>query len=469
MAGKKTVKSIVIMCAVLVLALCVAPAAAAQGAPQLVLDARDGVARIVVVVPEGFSMGTGFAIGTQDEAYIITNHHVVDVSDISNSEPEIRVYYQTGRYVRAEIMQQDPSRDLCVLKLTSTIPNLQTLPLQTNSFDVGIDVYALGYAASADQLSGDWDRYVQGNTDFAADKEQLTVTNGIVSALRASTNVGTEQRSVQVVQTNTAISEGNSGGPLLDAFGNVVGVNTLGMEGVQGMNGAVHVAELIDLLKHEGVGFGAAAQPNEEMQPIVPQQSSVPSSVWIIIAVVLVAVIVLLLVLRRPRSKGAKGNAVTLEAFEGGNHRLEEDAALAMMKNFVNELLPMAAYNINPLLTPTNILVGPSSLSLVRRSVKVKAGVPPQVFEGYCAPEMYQGVADSASTVYFIGAIWYTLTTGRRPLGAQARLQAGTAAFLTPNPAQRLINQMMEPQSHMRLQNLYQLREAMDALNTAQM
>lgn len=106
-------------------------------------------------------------------------------------------------------------------------------------------MWALGFPGGADILTG----------QEAAGVDEMTVTDGIVSAIKTSRVVGTASQDVQLVQTNTAINQGNSGGPMLDEHGNVVGVNTVGVDGAQNINGAVHVVELINVLEANGIPY----------------------------------------------------------------------------------------------------------------------------------------------------------------------------------------------------------------------
>jgi serine protease DegQ len=139
------------------------------------------------------SLGSGVIVGP--EGYILTNHHVVEAAD------EIELALADGRKAPAKIVGTDPETDLAVLKV-----NLANLPAVTfgnpDKLAVGDMVLAIGNPFGVGQ----------------------TVTMGIVSALgRSHLGISTFEN---FIQTDAAINPGNSGGALVDASGNLVGINS---------------------------------------------------------------------------------------------------------------------------------------------------------------------------------------------------------------------------------------------------
>ena len=139
------------------------------------------------------SLGSGVIVSA--EGYILTNHHVVDGAD------EIEVALTDGRKANAKVVGSDPETDLAVLKIT-----LKDLPAITlgriENVQVGDVVLAIGNPFGVGQ----------------------TVTMGIVSALgRSHLGINTFEN---FIQTDAAINPGNSGGALVDAQGNLLGINT---------------------------------------------------------------------------------------------------------------------------------------------------------------------------------------------------------------------------------------------------
>ena len=213
----------------------------AAGVPGAVLKAREGVVRIYAQVGEETYTGTGFALSNQtDGAVIVTNYHVIEDGE------RFTLYYDGSGPVTLTVAATSPAQDIAVLQTMGEIKGLQPLTL-AEGVSVGAEVYALGYPSSADYLG----------TQTLTKIDQMTLTNGIVSALQSSQIVGTKERPVQVIQTNTAINSGNSGGPLLNQRGQVVGINTMSIVGedIEGTHASVYIEELRNFLDVQGIRY----------------------------------------------------------------------------------------------------------------------------------------------------------------------------------------------------------------------
>ena len=140
-----------------------------------------------------FSLGSGVIISPK--GYILTNQHVVEAAD------EIEVALSDGKKLTAKMVGNDPETDLAVLHVDAQ--NLPAITLgQAENMKVGEVVLAIGNPLGVGQ----------------------TVTMGIVSALhRTGLRINTFEN---FIQTDAAINQGNSGGALIDASGNLVGINT---------------------------------------------------------------------------------------------------------------------------------------------------------------------------------------------------------------------------------------------------
>jgi serine protease DegQ len=139
--------------------------------------------------------GVGSGVIVSQDGYVLTNNHVVDHMD------DIEVMLTDGRKTRAKVIGTDPESDLAVLKI-----DLDKLPTITfgdsDSLQVGDAVLAIGNPFGVGQ----------------------TVTSGIVSALgRNQLGINTFEN---FIQTDAAINPGNSGGALVDANGNLMGINS---------------------------------------------------------------------------------------------------------------------------------------------------------------------------------------------------------------------------------------------------
>ncbi len=129
------------------------------------------------------------------EGYLLTNNHVIEGAD------EVEVQLSDGRQAVARLIGTDPETDVAVLKIS--LDNLPVITLgNSQALQVGDAVLAIGNPFGVGQ----------------------TVTMGIVSALgRSHLGINTFEN---FIQTDAAINPGNSGGALIDAAGNLVGINT---------------------------------------------------------------------------------------------------------------------------------------------------------------------------------------------------------------------------------------------------
>jgi serine protease DegQ len=140
-------------------------------------------------------IGLGSGVIVSPDGYLLTNNHVIDGAD------DIEVQLSDGRQARAKVVGSDPETDVAVLKIS-----LDKLPVITfgsvETVQVGDVVLAIGNPFGVGQ----------------------TVTSGIVSALgRNQLGINTFEN---FIQTDAAINPGNSGGALVDAHGNLLGINT---------------------------------------------------------------------------------------------------------------------------------------------------------------------------------------------------------------------------------------------------
>jgi putative serine protease PepD len=158
--------------------------------------AKDSVTYITSDTAQGQATGSGFVIS--GDGLIVTNEHVVD------GATQVQVKIGTsGKAQPAKVVGADASRDLALLKVDAS--GLKTLPLGDSSkVSVGDPTYAIGNPYGLDH----------------------TLTTGIVSALGRDLQSPNGSKISGAIQTDAAINPGNSGGPLLNADGQVIGVNS---------------------------------------------------------------------------------------------------------------------------------------------------------------------------------------------------------------------------------------------------
>jgi serine protease Do len=146
----------------------------------------------------GVETGSGFVIDAQ-KGYIVTNNHVVEGAG------QVLVRFGPGREKRAEIVGADPKTDLAVLRIPGPLDVKAAEWGDSDKIDIGDWVLAIGSPLNLER----------------------TVTAGIISAVgRRRLGIVGENAYEDFVQTDAALNPGNSGGPLVDLLGRVVGINT---------------------------------------------------------------------------------------------------------------------------------------------------------------------------------------------------------------------------------------------------
>lgn len=311
--------------AVLTALVLLASMPAALAAKNAAASSRSGVARVLslyeVYMPdadlklgETSMVGSAFGVGKagQETDLFVTNRHVVGdttetwtmyqafVFAVGKSQADamaqetpqiydmntqveyklIRAYLlkddyafssatglDTSRVVPCSVLYQakEDEPDLAVLRAAEPLPDrvaLALAPAEDGGVEVGGTVYALGYPLSADAATTDEDR----NTDYAGGVESVTITTGVVSRF-----VDYTTENARIIQHDAAINGGNSGGPLINSRGAVVGVNTIGFN-LTGMDNAAstnhsgsvaseHVMKVLDSLDIEYDVYKAGPSP----------------------------------------------------------------------------------------------------------------------------------------------------------------------------------------------------------------
>lgn len=228
-------------------------------------DAREGVVMVYSRVWDSSGnpyamLGTGFAIGKPGKPveYIVTNGHVVEYGyalprEYEGYSGEVDVYFSNAEhdYVTAQVVYYSPSeeKDIAILKLPSPTDKRKALLIRDSSdVNVGDKAYALGYPGIASNVA-----------EFTTyDEEDITLTDGIIS--KRTKPAGNEYDAFQM---STPINSGNSGGPLVDENGSVIGISSavaLDENGsnASGISFAITSEELLKVLDSEKIEYSLA-------------------------------------------------------------------------------------------------------------------------------------------------------------------------------------------------------------------
>lgn len=142
----------------------------------------------VVTIFAGGGHGTGFFISSN--GYLLTNEHVV------RAAKRVTIKLSTGREILGEVLKTDAKRDVALIKAEE--PALSYLPIDKNESSIGAEVIAIGTPLD--------------------EKFSTTVSKGILSGYRL-------ENGIRYIQSDVNVLPGNSGGPLLDEYGNVIGIS----------------------------------------------------------------------------------------------------------------------------------------------------------------------------------------------------------------------------------------------------
>ena len=204
--------------------------------------------------PTGDETSTGSGIFISSDGYILTNNHVIEGAN------QYQVIYADGSQQDATLVGTDQYSDLAVLKVTSTVPSVATLG-NSDALNPGETVIAIGSPLG----------------DF-----KNTVTVGVVSATGRSIDTGLGYSIDDLIQTDAAINQGNSGGPLVNLAGEVIAINTLVVRGsgtgtvAEGLGFAIPI-NTARVVSEQIIQKGYVSRPylGISYQPITPRVATI--------------------------------------------------------------------------------------------------------------------------------------------------------------------------------------------------
>ena len=313
-------------------------------------EAKNAVVRIAAVFNNGEDIRTGSAFGVgelgSEPQHFITNAHVCLDEDsgklaerifILLDNRAIRVYENVlGEYYweidRAKVVEcevvnrQNISRypDVAVLKASVPISGRSCLPLLAKEGDLpdASTVYALGYPGNSDYLTVTAGK-LEASYSILATANDVNITSGIVSMKTISETYG---NSKVIVHTAT-ISSGNSGGPLIDENGTVVGINTyIHGESDANQNVSISIDYVFDILDNNNIPYVLAGQKaNVNLKTIL---------LLCIMAVIIATATVLVLRFRKKADEFVDSHALRLQsvcgAYENRRFPLEDGKQISL-------------------------------------------------------------------------------------------------------------------------------------------
>lgn len=274
-----------LMCLLLALLMLALPlSGCGSDGGRIAADSRSGVVRILALLPDlttgevYYATGSAFGVGKAGEPtdVFVTNTHVVQglyytESGATVDAPAVSVWILKNDMAWNPVTGLDTSQaipctvlyassgmypDYAVLRAGEAPEGRVALPLLADDADVAVgdSVYALGYPGSSDETE-------EGNyvSSLVADVEDVTVTSGVVSRFSEGSSLG----NTRLIQHDAQINHGNSGGPLIDESGAVIGINTYGIGGDASTGDvnsyySVRISYVRDKLDELGISYDVA-------------------------------------------------------------------------------------------------------------------------------------------------------------------------------------------------------------------
>lgn len=224
-------------------------------APAVVIVSTKGLMENGFTSQEVEGIGSGFIIN--EDGDILTNYHVVEGAQ------EVTVTLSTGKEVKAKVINYDQTQDIAMIRIEDKVKVPAVAELgDSATVKPGEEVIAIGTPLSK---------------DFAQ-----TVTKGVVSAVGRTVTTDSGKQ-VNLIQTDAAINQGNSGGPLVNSQGQVIGINTLKLAGgAEGIGFAIPINEVkskLDVLSKPILTLGIKVR---EINEQLSKKYDLPEGIYVI-------------------------------------------------------------------------------------------------------------------------------------------------------------------------------------------
>jgi hypothetical protein len=252
---------------------------------NIVTSVEEGVVRILNFISENNgATGTGFVINSDN--YVVTNHHVI--------ENYAKLFVVDGGIERehlkeASVIWASAEKDLAILHVPDLTPR-KPLKLNAGEIEKANVVLALGFPGVADELGGE--------LDFV----ESSATDGRISRLMRNTSWDRNEGILDIIQHSAQINGGNSGGPLINLCGEVIGVNTAGAIDAQGIFYASHISSLIEILNARNIDFQSTTS-------VCSTNSSFNIDYLILFTLIILTFLIIILAFRQPRQQAVKAAA----------------------------------------------------------------------------------------------------------------------------------------------------------------
>jgi len=296
---------LIMVCAILLLVAAASTVSAAEGGvPKVVLEADQSVVRVIAplgdIYDDGefyYQEGSAFVISqTGGSTYLVTNMHVVSVTDVARLD---KVYIlrenAEGAILEASVIYPpDSGIDLVFLRVDTGLASRPVLKVaKSETVQRGDACYAAGFPDAADRIRDD-------GQNLPSSPEDVTFSSGIIS------QVGGEYLGQKTLQITAYISHGNSGGPLLNQKGEVIGINTYGNDGV---NKSIFSDYIIEASARMDIPYTLAV--DEEG---ISMLTIVGIGGGVLVVIVLAATIIIIIISRRKKLRLRQSAAMDAKA-----------------------------------------------------------------------------------------------------------------------------------------------------------